>query len=155
MNSKEIKLSGKKYSYPEFVSLVKSLFADKKVTGAEQSEAKLDATKINIQRYERIYRTTQLNNDLIQTIKSVTNPMVWYLIVEGWCGDCAQIVPVIARIAELNNAIELKIVIRDENPEFMDAYLTNGGRSVPKLICFDKIRRGILPCRQADIASNP
>lgn len=138
MNLNEVKLRGNAYSYKEFIQLVKNLFNQNRVTGAEQSEAKLEATKINIQRFDRIYKNTVLSEELTQTIKSIKNPQVWYLIVEGWCGDCAQIVPVVAKISEANPYIELKLVIRDENPEFMDSYLTNGGKSVPKLVCYDK-----------------
>ncbi len=138
MNIKEIKIKGNEFSFSELLNLVKALFAKNLVTGSEQGEARLEATKINIQRFDRIYKTTALNEDLKNALKNIKTPQIWYLIVEGWCGDCAQIVPVISRIAEASDKIELKILLRDENPEFMDAYLTNGGRSVPKLICFDK-----------------
>jgi thiol-disulfide isomerase/thioredoxin len=138
MNIKEANINGNKYSFSELLNLVKSLYAKNLVTGLEQSEAKLEATKINIQRFERIYKTTVLEENLSNAIKNIKNSQAWYLIVEGWCGDCAQIVPVIAKIAEESNNIELKILLRDENSEFMDAYLTNGGRSVPKLISYDK-----------------
>lgn len=138
MNIKEAKIKGNEFSYSELLNLVKTLFAKNLVTGLEQSEAKLEATKINIQRFDRIYKTTALNEDLKNALKNIKTPQIWYLIVEGWCGDCAQIVPVIARIAEASDKVELKIILRDENPEFMDAYLTNGGKSVPKLISYNK-----------------
>jgi len=39
----------------------------------------------------------------------------------------------------LNSNIELKFLLRDENPELMDQYLTNGkSRSIPKLIAVDE-----------------
>jgi len=138
MNIKEAKIKGNEFSYSELLNLVKTLFAKNLVTGLEQSEAKLEATKINIQRFDRIYKTTALNEDLKNALKNIKTPQIWYLIVEGWCGDCAQIVPVIARIAEASDKVELKIILRDENPEFMDAYLTYGGKSVPKLISYNK-----------------
>ena len=138
MNLNDVKIRGNAYSYNEFIQQVKKLFNQKQVTGSEQSEAKLEATKINIQRFDRLYKTTVLSEVLTLTIKSIKAPQMWYLIVEGWCGDCAQIVPVVAKISEVNPFIELKMVIRDENPEFMDSYLTNGGKSVPKLVCYDK-----------------
>ena len=50
-------------------------------------------------------------------------------------GDAAQNVPVLAAIAQASKGkIDLRIVFRDENLELMDAFLTNGGRSIPKLI---------------------
>ena len=60
------------------------------------------------------------------------------VISEGWCGDAAQILPVIHKMAETTDKLNLQIVLRDDNPELMDAYLTNGSRSIPKLILLDK-----------------
>ena len=56
------------------------------------------------------------------------------LITEGWCGDAAQNVPFIQALAALNPKIELRLFYRDQHPELMDAYLTNGGKAIPKLI---------------------
>ena len=61
------------------------------------------------------------------------------VITEDWCGDSAQNLPYIASIAELNNNIDLRIVLRDENPDIMDHYLTNGiSRSIPILVAFNE-----------------
>jgi len=62
----------------------------------------------------------------------------WIVITESWCGDSAQIVPVVAKLAQLNSQIDLKILLRDSNLDFMDLYLTNGGRAIPKLIVYDE-----------------
>ncbi|MDX5397377.1 MAG: thioredoxin family protein, partial [Hymenobacteraceae bacterium] len=51
--------------------------------------------------------------------------------------DAAQSVPVIAAMAAVTPAINLRLLLRDDFPAIMDCYLTNGGRSIPKLICFD------------------
>jgi len=37
----------------------------------------------------------------------------------------------------LNDKIQLKLVLRDENLALMDLFLTNNGRSIPKLIVLD------------------
>ena len=43
-------------------------------------------------------------------------------------------------MSELNSKIDLKIVLRDEYPDIIDAYLTNGeSRSIPKLVILDPI----------------
>ena len=34
--------------------------------------------------------------------------------------------------------LELRIVLRDEHPEVMDRYLTNGSRSIPIVIALDE-----------------
>src|SRR5699024_10431507 len=56
---------------------------------------------------------------------------------EGWCGDAAQCLPAIYKMAQESENIGLKLILRDEHLEIMDQYLTNGGRSIPKLICLD------------------
>jgi hypothetical protein len=39
---------------------------------------------------------------------------------------------------EVSDKIEMKIVFRDENEELMSLFLTNGAKSIPKLIILDK-----------------
>lgn len=64
----------------------------------------------------------------------------WKLLVisEDWCGDASNSVPVLARFAEAAPGVELRVVKRDENPELMDAYLTNGGRAIPVAVVLDE-----------------
>ena len=63
--------------------------------------------------------------------------MTFLVITESWCGDGAHVLPVINKVAESNPNIDLKIVFRDEHPELMDNFLTNGSRSIAKLIILD------------------
>ncbi len=63
--------------------------------------------------------------------------MIWLVITEGWCGDAAQNIPVIEKIAAQSAFVETRYVLRDENLALMDAYLTNNARSIPKLIALD------------------
>ena len=71
-------------------------------------------------------------------ISLIKEEQTWLVITEGWCGDAAQNLPVINKLAEINTNIKLKLVLRDENLELMDLFLTNGGRSIPKLIALNK-----------------
>ncbi len=59
------------------------------------------------------------------------------VIAEDWCGDASNTVPVIAKLADMTAGLELRIVLRDQNPELMDRYLTNGARSIPIVIALD------------------
>lgn len=123
-------------SYSEYIDLVDTLVSEKKTTGPNQTEFYVDLTKLNLQRMRRISKTTQLNERLIVAIEN-SNQRDWILITEAWCGDAAQSVPVIDLIAQRNSDINLRIVLRDEHPELIDEVLTNGGRSIPKLVAFD------------------
>ena len=60
------------------------------------------------------------------------------MLTESWCGDAAQNIPVMKKLADENSLIDLRLVLRDDNDELMQRYLTNGGRSIPKLIVFSE-----------------
>lgn len=125
-------------SYEEYRSLVDDLIAAGKTTGPKQSEAMLGYTKMNAQRMSRLDKKMVLSEDLIQTIEELKGEHIWILITEGWCGDAAQTVPIIQKIAEGTDKISLRLILRDEHPELIDQFLTDGARAIPKLISIDK-----------------
>lgn len=89
---------------------------------------------MNWQRSQRLDRTFKLTEEQALALATVT-PQYWLVISEHWCGDASQTVPVMAKVAEASKgAISLKFVYRDEVPELMQAHLTNGGMSVPKIV---------------------
>ncbi|MBX3008487.1 MAG: thioredoxin family protein [Melioribacteraceae bacterium] len=100
-------------------------------------EEKRNQLKLNFQRSSRITRTYNISESLKNVMDKLEIKQNWILITEDWCGDSAQNVPYIAKIAEYSPKIELRIVSRDQNLDLMDKYLTNGARSIPKLIAFD------------------
>lgn len=128
----------KAITYQEYRTLVSDLLAEGKSTGPDQSEALLNYSLLNDRRMKRLDKTIRLSEETIASAKDTKEPQTWLVLTEGWCGDAAQNLPVINKIAEENEHINLKLVLRDENPELMDQFLTNGGRSIPKLIALDK-----------------
>jgi len=121
-------------NYSQYELLVKDLFEQGKSTTKDGPDSLLEYTKLNISRMKRLGKTTKLSDDMISKIKTISQPITWLVLSEGWCGDAAQNLPIIQAIASQNPNIELKIVLRDENPELMQAYLTNGNMAIPKLI---------------------
>ncbi len=97
-------------------------------------EAYRDYVKMNLSRMNRWLKNTEISTDLKSDIEAIDEKQNWYLITEPWCGDAAHSVPLIYMMSQLNPNIHLEIVLRDDNHEFIDQYLTNGGRSIPKLI---------------------
>lgn len=91
-------------------------------------------TKLNDQRMKRLDKTIVISDENSAFLKSFENKVLWLVLTEGWCGDAAQALPVLNKMAELSDAIELKIVLRDENEDLMNQFLTNGGKSIPKVI---------------------
>ena len=127
-----------RYSYEEYMNLSEELVEQKRTTGLSQNESLIEYTKLNYFRMTRVDKTMVIKNDVKELISSIDEKKYWILITEAWCGDAAQIVPIIGRLAELNKNIELMIILRDENTELMDKYLTNGARSIPVLISLNK-----------------
>ncbi len=107
-------------------------------SSTELEKAKFEFTKLNFQRSSRLEKNFEPAEESKNVISQINNKQQWIIITEIWCGDSAQSIPVIQKLSQLNNNIDFKILFRDSNLDFMDLYLTNGGRSIPKLIVFDE-----------------
>jgi hypothetical protein len=125
------------FRYSEYQDLIAELVDKGLTSGPEQSEKFTHFTKLNFQRLKRVFRTLQLSEKIVESVKNVRSEMLWVVIVESWCGDVPQNLPFMEAISQISDKIKLRIILRDENPEIMDQFLTNGTRSIPKLICFD------------------
>ncbi|MEQ6123774.1 thioredoxin family protein [Pseudotenacibaculum sp. MALMAid0570] len=125
-------------SYDQYRKLVSDLLQEGKSTGATQSESLLNYSMLNDRRMKRLDKTIQLSQETIATAKELKQPVTWLVLTEGWCGDAAQTLPIINKIANESSQIDLKIVLRDENEDLMNQFLTNGGKSIPKLIALDQ-----------------
>ncbi len=98
-----------------------------------------DYSEMNLKRMERSDKTFKPSEEALEILNNIESKQVWWVITEMWCGDSAQTLPIMVKLAETNpEKIELRIILRDDNLEIMDQYLTNGGRSVPKLIVVDE-----------------
>lgn len=131
------KLLDHSYTYEQYWDLIRRLIAENKTTGNNHSEDYLQYTKLNIQRMERQDARQELNENILNALSEIKKPMIWLMLTEWWCGDVAQNLPTIAKMAQACPNIDLRLLLRDEHLELMDAYLTNGGRAIPKLIAVD------------------
>lgn len=109
----------------------------KKIEGQLHDLEKLDEENemishysLNIKRIERLNKNFQLTDEQKEALKTIEPNFKLLVITEGWCGDAAQNMPIINAIAE-ELGIEQKIVLRDDNLDLIDLYLTNGTRSIP------------------------
>ena len=129
---------GQSMSYEKYLNLLQDLMAQGKTTGPNQDEFYVNYAKLNLQRMLRLDKTVVLNAELKAVLKKVKIKYTWLVLTEGWCGDAAQNIPVMAAIEKGCSNIFLQLLLRDENLELMDHYLTKGSRSIPKLICLEK-----------------
>jgi len=125
------------FTYQVYRDLVKKLVENNGNTGPEQNEALANYTRLNDKRMKRWDKTVKISEADKKQIEAFSGKTTWLVITESWCGDAAHVLPVINKMAEVNDNITMKVVLRDDNLELMDAFLTNGGRAIPKLIMID------------------
>ncbi|HLV52281.1 MAG TPA: thioredoxin family protein [Flavobacterium sp.] len=126
------------FTYNDYLKLVDDKIEQKLSTGHEQNELLTDFTKLNRVRMKRLDKTQQLLPEVIEAVKKIGEKQLWLVLTESWCGDAAQNIPVLKKIADENPLIDFRLVLRDDNDELMQKYLTNGGRSIPKLIAISE-----------------
>ena len=60
------------------------------------------------------------------------------VITEDWCGDALVGFPALARLVAGAPDVEMRVFLRDENPDVMDQYLKRGlYRTIPVFVFFD------------------
>lgn len=124
-------------SYEKYMQEMHSFVETGKTSGPNQSESMVAYTKLNFTRMRRLNKTSTPGNELLKEILDIPFHTTWVVITEAWCGDAAQNIPFISKAANLaGEKVDLKLVYRDKNVVFMDDFLTNGGRSIPKLIVY-------------------
>ena len=126
------------HSYTEYRTLVSKLISEGKSTGKEQSADLLHYSELNEVRMKRLEKTLKLDPEVEKTLQNLKSNQTWLVISEGWCGDAAQILPIIKLMSEASENIDLKLVFRDENEELIHLFLTNGAKSIPKLLVLDE-----------------
>jgi hypothetical protein len=125
-------------SYREYRTFVSKLIDEGKSTGNEQNADLLHYSELNEVRMNRLEKTLKIDLEVLETLQNLKSKQTWLVISEGWCGDAAQILPIIKLMAEASENIDLKIVLRDENEELMNQFLTNSSKSIPKLLLLDE-----------------
>jgi len=128
----------KSISFEEYYQFCEKLVKEGKTSGIDQKQSLIDYTKLNLARMKRVLKTFVPSPAITDTVECFNEKLTWLVLSESWCGDAAQNLPVLAKISEINTNISISVLLRDENPQLMDQYLTNGARSIPKLICLDE-----------------
>jgi hypothetical protein len=128
----------KAISYADYRLMVEELAHDGKSTSLKQTEALSNYTILNDRRMKRFDKTIKIELEAQLKIKAFERKITWLVITESWCGDAAPALPAINKLTELNQNIDLKIVLRDENLDLMRRFSTHGKLSIPKLITIYK-----------------
>lgn len=124
--------------YAAYLELVETRFAKGETTSGHTSESMLSYTRLNLQRMKRLGKTARLQPPLLTLLQHLQTPYLFLVLTEGWCGDAAQIIPYLHAMEQVTPNLRMKLLLRDEHPALMDAYLTAGGRSIPKVIVLNE-----------------
>jgi membrane-associated protease RseP (regulator of RpoE activity) len=93
--------------------------------------------------WQALYDRARVPDDLLERARDVRG--VWHLLAlsEDWCGDGANTLPYLARLAEALSTLELRILARDAHPDLMDRHLTGSARAIPVVIILDEAFREV------------
>lgn len=127
------------YTFENYMEKFNDWVLQGQTSSKDNSPLLIEFTKLNWTRAQRLHKTILLKPEIREAVENIGHSYTWIVLTEAWCGDSAQNLPVIAEIAKLNpEKIKLSIVLRDENPELMNKYLTDGAQAIPKLIVIDE-----------------
>lgn len=126
------------YTYSEYEALIERLLAKNESTTKGADVEMVYYSQLGLQRMRRWDKRLKISEKYQEFLRNYTAKHTWIVITEGWCGDAAHSVPVLQKMVELMPNVELKLVLREENPELMNDFLTNGGKSIPKLIIYQQ-----------------
>ena len=88
--------------------------------------------KVNRDKFEHNYNNPALTQEDLLFFRKASQrpegPRKLLAIAEAWCGDVYRELPTAVRIAEASG-LDLRIFLRDENPDIMDEFLSNDGKS--------------------------
>ncbi|WP_207436025.1 thioredoxin family protein [Sabulibacter ruber] len=95
-------------------------------------------TKLNWSRMNRWFKTGELSKEFLEVVARIDRPQDWIVITEPWCGDAAHNLPFLEMAARENPLISISYELRDMAPFRIEQYLTNGTRSIPKVVIRDR-----------------
>ena len=132
------RLEGEVRSYDEFMAWCTEMAENKQTSGHNQEESLIGYTALNFRRMQRLNKTFKLSELAIDSLARLEVVQHWLVFTESWCGDSAQTLPIINKVAEGSSGkILLQVVMRDENLAVMDEHRTNGSLAIPKLVVLD------------------
>jgi hypothetical protein len=91
----------------------------------------------NAELWRAVYAHAKADEAALARAASLGGPWHLLVLVEDWCGDAVNTLPVLGRVAERVPNIDLRVLGRDTNLDLMDAHLTNGSRSIPVVMILD------------------
>ena len=99
----------------------------------------LDQMRTNKERFVRVMSEATIEDEDRHALRRLAPGLRVLVITEDWCGDALYSFPGLARLVEGEPGVEMRIFLRDKNPDVMDQYLKRGVyRTIPVFVFFDE-----------------
>ena len=99
----------------------------------------LDQMRINKERFVRFMSEAAIADEDREALRRLGPGLRVLVITEDWCGDALYSFPALARLVEGEPGVEMRVFLRDRNPDVMDRYLKRGTfRTIPVFVFYDE-----------------
>ena len=93
--------------------------------------------RTNQERFAKRLAETEINPDDRAAMRG--RKLKILVVTEDWCGDALVSFPGLAKLVEGAPDVEMRVFLRDANPDVMDQYLKRGlYRTIPVFVFFDE-----------------
>ena len=94
---------------------------------------------VNRDRFVQAFDTAMITPRDARVLERLGPTLKLLVITEDWCGTSLAHVPFVAKLVEGHANVEMRIFLRDSNPDLMDGFLKHGRyRSIPVFAFFDE-----------------
>ncbi|MEN8375526.1 MAG: thioredoxin family protein [Gemmatimonadota bacterium] len=101
-------------------------------------DAWVDAARKQQDMWDGYYRRARVPEELLERATRIGGKWRFLVIAEDWCGDAFNTIPFLQKFVDAIEGWELRFIRRDENPELMNRYLTDGARSIPIVVVLNE-----------------
>jgi hypothetical protein len=98
----------------------------------------IEGARTNAELWRAIAARALIDPRQIQAVEETARRWHLLILADDWCGDAVNTVPYFGALGELANNLDVRVLARDQNPEAMNAHLTNGARAIPVVILLDE-----------------
>ncbi len=127
------------YTYKQYLD-----FSEEKISKINKNELDekgkklFEYSRLNLVRSYRIQKSYRLKSEIVDLFNGINEKQIWLVITEDWCGDSAQNLPYIYNYVRNVQNIDFRIILRDDNLEFVDNYFNHtSSRSIPRILGFN------------------
>jgi hypothetical protein len=93
----------------------------------------------NRERFARLLSEATVAEEDREALRKLGRRLKVLVITEDWCGDALYSFPALAKLVEGEPDVEMRVFLRDRNPDVMDRYLKRGlYRTIPVFVLFDE-----------------